>query len=116
MELPQYPTYVIYEDGRIWSKKRNIFLKPYYRGKPGHQYACVDVFSNGKRNTRDVHKLVALCYIPNPNNYSEINHKDCNRLNNHISNLEWCTHMQNCQSKNQTKPFGSIHLDRIFLF
>ena len=37
-----------------------------------------------------VHRLVAMNFIPNPNKYLEINHKDCNRLNNRVDNLEWC--------------------------
>jgi len=38
-----------------------------------------------------VHRLVAQTFIPNPNNYPIINHKDCNKHNNHANNLEWCT-------------------------
>jgi len=43
------------------------------------------------------HRLVAEAFIPNPNQYTIINHKDGNKANNHISNLEWCTHRQNSQ-------------------
>lgn len=43
------------------------------------------------------HRLVAQLYIPNPDNLPEVNHKDRNKLNNHYSNLEWCTHKHNIQ-------------------
>lgn len=46
---------------------------------------------NGKYKTFKVHRLIALTYIPNANNLPSINHKDENKLNNHIDNLEWCT-------------------------
>lgn len=50
-----------------------------------------------------IHRLVAQAFIPNPNKYPEINHKDENPLNNHVDNLEWCTHIYNNQygSKNR---------------
>jgi len=54
--------------------------------------------SDGNRRSRSfgVHRLVAKAFIPNPNNYPEINHKDENSLNNCVENLEWCTHQYNC--------------------
>jgi hypothetical protein len=42
-----------------------------------------------------VHRLIALCFVENPNNYKFINHKDCNKSNNVYTNLEWCTGQQN---------------------
>lgn len=46
---------------------------------------------DGNKHNLYVHRLVAYNFIPNPNNYPIINHKDENRSNNNISNLEWCT-------------------------
>lgn len=90
MAIPvlDYPDYLVYEDGRIWSGKTNKFLKPAYT-KAG--YASVELFNeNGSRRFL-VHRLVATAYIPNPNSFPQINHKDENPKNNHINNLEWCT-------------------------
>lgn len=42
-----------------------------------------------------IHRLVAETFIPNPNNLPEVNHKDENKVNNHVDNLEWCTHQYN---------------------
>ena len=47
--------------------------------------------SDSKRKFYRVHRLVAYAFIPNPNNYLYINHKDCNPSNNNVENLEWCT-------------------------
>ena len=50
---------------------------------------------NNKRQSKQVHRLVAEAFIPNPNNYPVVNHKDTNRKNNHVSNLEWVTVKEN---------------------
>lgn len=54
-------------------------------------YKVVNLWKNGKGKMRTVHRLVAETFIPNPNNHPIINHKDENKQNNTISNLEWCT-------------------------
>ena len=57
--------------------------------KYGYHQVCLRI--NGKGKKYKVHRLVAEAFIPNPNNLPEINHKDENKLNNNVDNLEWCT-------------------------
>ena len=58
-------------------------------------YLCVGLNKNGKRKTFKVHRLVAITFIPNIDNLPEVNHKDENKSNNCVDNLEWCTHDYN---------------------
>lgn len=60
-------------------------------------YLFVRLFSNKKYYNLFVHRLVAIAFIPNPNNYNQINHIDGNKQNNNKINLEWCTNGQNFQ-------------------
>ena len=53
-------------------------------------YKIVHLCKNGKANHYLVHRLVAIVFIPNPNNYPEVNHIDENKTNNYVDNLEWC--------------------------
>ena len=54
-------------------------------------YQVVVLCKDGKQKMFRVHRLVAMAFIPNPNNYTEVNHIDECKTNNHVSNLEWCT-------------------------
>lgn len=58
-------------------------------------YQLVVLSKNGKATGYSVHKLVAEAFIPNPDNLSEINHKDEDKANNRVDNLEWCTRIYN---------------------
>ena len=76
-------------------------LKPYTNNKG---YLVVDLRINNKTKKCLVHRIVAETFIPNPNNYPIINHKDNNPLNNNIENLEWCTYSYNleyCYNQNR---------------
>jgi hypothetical protein len=64
-------------------------------GKSFDGYLRVNLSNNRKKLTIGVSRLVAIAFIPNPENKPEVNHKDGNKLNNHISNLEWVTHLEN---------------------
>ena len=67
-------------------------LKPRYAGLG---YINVGLYKNGKMKNKYIHRLVAEAFIPSHNNYLEINHKDENKNNNHVNNLEWCTSKYN---------------------
>lgn len=54
---------------------------------------------NGKRKKFKLHRLMALTFLPNPLNKKEVNHKDGNKLNNNIYNLEWVSHFENQSHK-----------------
>lgn len=58
-------------------------------------YKLINLWKNGKGKNYLIHRLVALAFIPNPNNYPMINHKDENPKNNAVWNLEWCTPQYN---------------------
>lgn len=69
-----------------------LTLKPQY-DKDG--YLHVGLHKNGVMKTKKIHRLVTEAFIPNPSKYLEINHKDENKTNNRVENLEWCTREYN---------------------
>jgi len=91
--------------GNVFSKKRNIFLKP---SKLPNGYLHVILYKNGKKKTYYVHRLVAIAYLNNPNNLSQVNHINCIRDDNRVENLEWCTNLYNTQPKNTSNSIGYI--------
>jgi len=84
-------SYIINEDGTIFGKVRGKFKKP----TDNHGYDIVCLSLNNRQSQYSVHRLVATKYIPNPQNKPQVNHKDGNKKNNHVSNLEWCTQSEN---------------------
>lgn len=60
----------------------------------GYMNACLK--GTQKKQTVYIHRLVAQAFVPNPNGYNEVNHKDENKKNNKSENLEWCEHIYNC--------------------
>ena len=75
-------------------KNKQWVLKQ-YEDRNGYMYVTLQKDKN--RKTIKVHRLVAEAFIENPNKYPCVNHIDSNRINNDVSNLEWCTYKQNMQ-------------------
>lgn len=75
-------------------KVTGVALKPCISNKG---YFMVSLFKDNKGSTKTIHSLVAKHFIDNHNNYSDINHIDCNKLNNDTDNLEYCSHKNNME-------------------
>lgn len=98
--------YGVDECGNVHSYRTNKILSQ-YNNTIG--YKKVDLFKDGRKYKLYVHRLVAEAFIPNPNNYKEVNHIDCNRSNNTVNNLEWCdrsTNMKHVWSKGARSKGG----------
>ena len=92
-KLANYSNYRIYPDGRIYSEFVNRFITATKDSGGYLQNTLVD--DNGNRNTLKNHILVASAFIPRVINKIEVNHKDFNKENNTVENLEWCDRKYN---------------------
>ena len=92
--------YIVYEDGRVWSNKSHKWLKPNINPKTGYVNMLRGEY---------LHRTIAKLFIPNPENKRTVNHKDGNKLNNCVSNLEWSTHSEN--HKHAYRVLGRTHND-----
>ena len=119
--------YSVWENGDVYSHfKRNdkqwvVLEKPYRKLKPNlNRKGYKQVFlgkGDNKHATIRVHRLVALAFIPNPENKPQVNHIDCNKLNNNVDNLEWVTNSENhkhkCEHELNITPSGEQHYMRL---
>lgn len=102
--------YQVSSCGRVKSLSNNKtrkerILKPNIDNK-GYKTVCLCMNGNVKRFL--IHRLVAIAFIPNPNNCPIINHMDENSKNNHVSNLEWCTYKYNNNYGTKPKRMSEI--------
>ena len=97
-QVKSLPRTIIYKDGRkrIFPEK---ILKP---SKNKNDYLIVKISKNDKQESFYIHQLVAQMFLKNPQNYSCVNHKDENKQNNHVDNLEFCSYSYN--NSYGTKP------------
>lgn len=107
--------YAATKDGRIWSHIRQRFMQPC--GVPD-DYQIVTLSKDNKGKSYLVHRLVALAWIPNPNNYPQVNHIDEHKDHNWADNLEWCDAKYNLSygkcSRRRHKPVYCIELDKTY--
>ena len=105
-QIPNWERYSISKCGKVKDNKQGIIVEPYL--KPDG-YLTVTLMSKSKKGImKHLHVLLAETFIPNPNNLPQVHHKDVNKLNNNLSNLEWVTIMENTQSKNQNRSIGCV--------
>jgi len=124
-EIIGYENYIVSNLGNVLSLPKKVKNKNGYRetktrllvlnNNNGYKYVCF--VKDGQKKNYLVHRLVALAFLENTNNYQEVNHKDGNRGNNNVENLEWCTRQQNIDhswEKGLTKCIGEGHHNSIF--
>lgn len=92
-------------------KKKGAYVIPQPRR---HGYMAVWLYGNGGNNGRagkqySVHRIVAEAFIPNPNNYAEVNHINEDKTDNRACNLEWCSHVQNSNHGTRGERIGAWH-------
>lgn len=111
--------YAVTDDGRVWSYRRKIYLKP---GVDRYGYFIVSLRKNGVNKTRLVHQLVAKAFIPNPENKPQVNHINEIKTDNRVENLQWVTAKENVNhgTRNQrasdaaSKPVYCVELDTVY--
>jgi hypothetical protein len=90
--IKNFPKYEISNFGFVRNIKRNKFITPFITGG----YLRVTLYNNDiKQRKLFIHRLVAIEFIENKENKPQVNHKDGNKKNNLLKNLEWCTSKEN---------------------
>ena len=77
--------YIVYSDGRVWSKHKNKFMNHFFNKKTGYYQVAGEY----------THRIIAKCFIDNPQNKRTVNHKSGDKSDNSVQNLEWATHSEN---------------------
>ena len=102
--IPGWEHYEVSNLGRVrgvWRRKEWVMcLQPHFMG-----YRIIKLTKNKSRKNFFVHRLVAMAFIPNFKDYPVVNHKDLDKTNNELSNLEWCQYSENSKHYHNNKKF-----------
>ena len=129
--IKEYPAYKISKQGKIYTcfkPKTSIQTNEWKELKQVYDKSCGYMIvtladGKGKRQNKRVHRLLMEAFVPNPNNYPHVNHIDGNKLNNSLSNLEWCSASHNTRhavnlglmKPVNEKPVEQYTLDGVFI-
>lgn len=100
-DLKNFENYQISNLGRIYSKKKRTCLRVKRLGNNG--YYQVRLSKDGKYIYKNLHRILAETFIPNPNNYRTVNHINGNKLDNRLENLEWA---DDCKQQHEACLLG----------
>ena len=107
-DVPGYEDlYKASDKGQVYSKTRKKLLHQSY----SNGYLKVTLVKDKVEKTILVHRLIALTFLPNPNNYPCVNHKDESRDNNNVENLEWCTYSYNINYRTAPIRISKKHIN-----
>ena len=106
MQVSGFPNYMISSVGRVMNITTFRILKP---GINSSGYLGVVLSSNVEVSSKTIHRLVAKAFILNLTDLPCVDHKNRNSLNNHISNLRWCTKKENNQNRSKNKNMTSMY-------
>jgi hypothetical protein len=107
MNIHDFQNYLIYDDGKVFSKNTNKLLRPF---KDNGGYHCIDLCKDGKRKTHRIHRLIAIHFIPNPDNLPQVDHINRDKSYNTVQNLRWSSPVDNCNNKGKYKTNTSGHI------
>lgn len=114
--IKDYPHLLISRTGRVWTTTYDRELRPHLSNRG---YLQVGLCKDKKIKPAHVHRLVAQAFIPNPDNLSEVDHIDGNKLNNKVENLQWISHSDNMRKAckgydGKPKPVICIETGKVY--
>ena len=110
--IDNFPNYKIDTNGKIYNKFNKV-LKGYIHKDGNTSYRVFGLYKDKKNHTLRLHRLLAITFIPNPNNHPNVDHIDGNGLNNHLDNLRWSSNSQNQQNQEVRKNNKSTGIKNI---
>lgn len=107
-----YDNYSVSNYGEVRNDNTGLILNG---NRHNRGYSLIQLCNDGKCKNYLIHRLVAEYFIPNPNNFPLVNHKDEVKKNNHVDNLEWCDYQYNNSYGSCSKPVRQLTKDGILI-
>ena len=116
-QIKGFSNYFINEDGILLSRSKGSVLNEVRPQITNSGYKSVKILNDENfLQHMSIHRLVAIAFLDNPLNLTDVNHIDSNKLNNNVHNLEWCDRSFNCKHAYDSKPKTSKIKKILFSF